>query len=241
MPRSYSQAVLNNMQEFIKEHGEDGKTELNALASAHEISLVPDEEGKYSSGGSCEITGGKLLLFFEKSNLGYWVSDCSRNIENAVNLASKAVSAVSFTSRRSIQTSWDPKVEGLSQKYSSMLQVPEIKLDPNFAANYAEVNKLGSRAPSDWEKSFGQATLNYFQRLYEVMEQDGYGKDDMLQEGFTEVVEMNKITLRVTENLVHKSYNELHIEEGVLYIQVRSYLVKDTGRESSWVPCVDHT
>ncbi|KAJ3485503.1 hypothetical protein NLI96_g4921 [Meripilus lineatus] len=235
MYANYTQAVIANMQKFVDEHGDNGKAELNTLASKREINLVPDEEEKYSSGGSCEVIDGKLVLFFHTSNLGYWVSDCSRDIENAVNLASKQVSAISFSARRSIQTSWDPKVTQLSEKFqkmlqtsvtsdsvatgTSLLQTPEFKLDPNFAANYVEVNKLGSRGPSDWEKTFGKESLNYFEHLYEVMEQDGYGKDDMMQEAFTEAVEMNKITLRVTEALVHKSYNELHIEEGVLYIQ----------------------
>lgn len=116
------------MQKFVDEHGDNGKAELNTLASKREINLVPDEEEKYSSGGSCEVIDGKLVLFFHTSNLGYWVSDCSRDIENAVNLASKQVSAISFSARRSIQTSWDPKVTQLSEKFQKMLQTSGVRV-----------------------------------------------------------------------------------------------------------------
>lgn len=211
------------MQNFVNTYGEDGKTELNTLASAHEIILIPDNEEKYDSGGLCDIVDGKLRLFFRKSELGYWVTYCSREIDNAVNTASKTISPISFIARNSIKTSWDSQIKTLRQKFQTMLQLPEIIFDPNFGANFVEINKLGTRAPSDWEKSFGQVALNYFERLYEIMEKAGYGSDDMMREAFTMTVEMNKVSLRATEHLVHKSCNELHIAEGVLYIQVSNF------------------
>lgn len=67
------------------------------------------------------------------------------------------------------------------------------------------------------ETKFGETTLAYFQQVYDKMEEDGYGKDDMLQEGFQKAVETNKMTLRVTETLQAYGDNEVWINEGVFY------------------------
>ncbi|KAL4245320.1 hypothetical protein ABKN59_008338 [Abortiporus biennis] len=197
----YSQAALDNVTEYVKNYGDSGKSELNALASKHEIILIPaEDENKCSSGG-------------------VYCSDALQYLNKAVNEASKSVSPLSLIARENIKKEFDPKIGSLRQKFIELLQVPDFTLDPNFKGNAQVLNKAGTNATNDWETTFGETAYRYFERIYQAMERDGFGKDDMLQEGFQEAVEMNKMTVRITEKLEKMRYNEVWINEGVFYIQ----------------------
>lgn len=52
------------------------------------------------------------------------------------------------------------------------------------------------------------------------IERQGFKGDDMLQEGFVEGVPSKKIAIRVVEKTKNGSYNEVVLEDGVVYLQV---------------------
>ena len=59
----------------------------------------------------------------------------------------------------------------------------------------------------------------YFNAVYKAVDELGFGKDEMLQEGLQEAMEKNEIQLRVVEKLVKGYYNEIIFENGVLIVQ----------------------
>ena len=63
------------------------------------------------------------------------------------------------------------------------------------------------------------STLEYFKYLVDQLESQGFAKDEMLQEGYQEVVDKNEIGLRVVDKLQKGTYNECVFENGVLYMQ----------------------
>ena len=72
----------------------------------------------------------------------------------------------------------------------------------------------------DWQSSYGQASLSYFNAFASQLDRAGFKNDDMLQEGFQEGVSKNEISLVVVDKLEKGGYHELAINDGVLYIRV---------------------
>ena len=223
--KRYATDTVANVEEYIKKHGTDGVKELNSLASAHEIVLEADGQDKYSSGGGCDINDGKLRLLFNKSNLGNYTSDASQYIDKAVNEASRNGSTVSFTARQAITKDFDAKIGAVEKKFLAILQLPDISLEPNWEANFQEVKK--KQTGDSWEKEFGKKTLAYFEALAEALQNSGFSKDDLLREGWAEAVEKNRIVLKVCDTLKKMRYNEVWLEGGVAYIQVRPVYLRD--------------
>jgi hypothetical protein len=101
--------------------------------------------------------------------------------------------------------------------------MPDIKLNGNFEHNATELAKLDKDVHYQWDKKIGQTTLAYFEGVAKAIERLGFKGDDMLQEGFQEGVEKGEICVRIADKLGEgNSYNEVIVEEGVLYVQVRN-------------------
>lgn len=101
--------------------------------------------------------------------------------------------------------------------------MPDIKLNGNFEHNATELAKLAKDVHYQWDKKIGQTTLAYFEGVAKAIERLGFKGDDMLQEGFQEGVEKGEICVRIVDKLGEgNSYNEVVVEEGVLYVQVRN-------------------
>jgi hypothetical protein len=126
---------------------------------------------------------------------------------------------MSFNARSSIAADYQPKISETEEKFRTMLALPDLKLNGNFEQIFAAIKANPKDAREDWEKSIGSAALSYFEGLQYKMDYQGFGKDDMLQEGFAEAVEKKEIALRVVPKLVKGGYNEMYIEDGVCYIQ----------------------
>ena len=118
-----------------------------------------------------------------------------------------------------MRTGYDPEIGDVQEELDSLCGTP-FKLNGNFEANAALLAKPGPKAREDWDRSFGNATLDYFRGLVYQMKRAGFGGDEMLQEGLQEGVEKREICVRVVEKLKSGTgYNEVVIENGVLYIQ----------------------
>lgn len=112
-------------------------------------------------------------------------------------------------------------IEGFTSQLYTALQ--------GWTTNFAAITASELKADEDgersglwdrkWQEHIGALTLQYFSEFAEHLEYVGLGKDDMLQEGFKEVVEKNEIALRVVEKLERGTYHERAVEEGVVVLR----------------------
>src|SRR3569833_402990 len=73
-----------------------------------------------------------------------------------------------------------------------------------------------------WEFRLGYYTHAYFESVASTLQYEKFEGDDMLQEGFHEAIPSGEIVVRIVEKLQNDSYCEAVVEDGVLYVQVRS-------------------
>lgn len=223
------ESAIDNLQTYIKEYGDDGKNELNNLASKHTVTLDVTDNPAISYCGA-DIADGCLRILFKKDYLGTNISEAGRDLHLAVNdagvtaVGSSASTDLDFNAKQSIKLQFEPKIGEFESKSQKLMGMPSLKFSGNFAANFA---KLAAHAagggkddlPRDWQKRIGQDSLGYFEGFVWAVEYAGFGKDDMLQEGFQEGVPKGVVELRVVDKLEKGSYNEVVIDDGVLVIQ----------------------
>ena len=129
-----------------------------------------------------------------------------------------------FDARSSIQLEYEPKIGEVKARLEKLLALPVLTLTPNFESNFAAITKHAqggdaSNLQREWRNRVGSVTLAYFEGLAHQLDYAGFGKDDMLQEGFQDAVEKNEIQLRVVGKMTRRTYNEVVVENGVLVIQ----------------------
>lgn len=220
------EGALSSLERFVDKTGEEGKAELNTLASSHTIVMdVTSKPGINYTG--CEIVNGLLRILFVKDCLGTNVNDSLDTLSEAINEAgtSKDDTTLDFNARIGIKNDYEPKIGAIQAKFKKILDTPTFDIEPNFEHNYAAMKaytkdgKHGNSYLREWQKSLGRFTLEYFESFMEVMENKGFGDDEMIQEGFKESVEKNQVALRIVDKLDKGHYNEPFIENGVLYIE----------------------
>ncbi|KAL8820735.1 MAG: hypothetical protein Q9191_007454 [Dirinaria sp. TL-2023a] len=227
MIKSYIEGALNSLEKYVNNYGDEGKSELNTLASSHTITMdVTTKSGITYTG--CEIVGGVLRILFVKGALGTNVNDSLDYLSEAINQAgtSSDDTSLDFNARSSIKNDYEPKIDAVKAKWQKILALSTIDIEPNFEHNYAAIaaytksGKQSNTYPREWQKSLGRFTLEYFSGFVEIMENKGFGDDEMVQEGFKDAVEKNQVALRIVDRLNKSNgYNECVIENGVLYIQ----------------------
>lgn len=223
----YVSGALERLKQYVITYGEDGKSELNTIASSHIITMdVTSKSG--ISYTACEIMGGILRILFVKGRLGDCASDSLQNLTEAINSAGKSSddTSLDFNARSSIKIDYEPKIGAVQAKLQTFLATPTFDLEPNFEHNYAALlaytknNKSSSYGHRDWQKKLGRITLDYFCGFVDTMENRGWSDDEMVQEGIKDAVEKNQIALRIVDKLSKgKVYHECVLEHGVLYIQ----------------------
>lgn len=217
---SYFGPLVTNLKKFVDTYGDDGKAEINSVASSHKTILTVDDTGKQNYCGS-DIKDGVLRLIFHAEKLGMFPSDASNDIIAALKAAPAPAGSMSLATRNDIKTSYEAVVEEVRAAIAEVVAVPDLKLTPNFEYNYGVLLAMGDAAGSSWGAKLGQDTLAYFRGVKSSLEKQGFGKDDMLQEGFQEAIDKNEITLKIVDKLdCGGSYNEVIIKDGVLIVQV---------------------
>jgi hypothetical protein len=213
-------AVVNNVKRFVNMFGEDGKSELNTVCSKHQLVFAPQDTTKYTYGGLV-VKDSALNLVFADNNLGTNVSDVSVEIAKALKDAPAAPGASAFNidARNSVRDKYDPNVEEVRSSIAGLVNMPNLKLNSNFEHNASMLAKSADQNPS-WDTQIGSATLSYFSGVENHLKRQGFKGDEMLQEGFQEAVEKGEICFRIVDKLTKGSYNEVIIEDGVLYVQV---------------------
>ena len=175
----------------------------------------------------CEVSGGMLRLLFNEKNIGTNISSVCNGLSAAVNdagvaAAPEGAATLDFDAKAGIKKDYDPKIGGIKAAIQSVLGLPMLEIYPNFERNFAAISAwiaAGHRGEREWQRTMGAETLRYFDCLADTLKDQGFAKDEMLQEGFQESVDKNEIGLRVVEKLQNGSFNECVIENGVLYLQ----------------------
>jgi hypothetical protein len=216
----YIEAFVPNLKQFVEKFGNDGREELNTMCPKHQLVFAPQEATTFSYGG-LEIKDGLLRLVFQEKNLGVNTSDVSKGFADALKDAPppSGASALNLVARNWVREYYDPEIENVREAIAEIVGMENLKLTPNFEQNATELAKLNG--PSGWDTQIGRATLEYFQSVQSALERQGFKGDEMLQEGFQEAVDKGEICFRVVEKLKTGSYNEVIIEDGILYAQVR--------------------
>jgi hypothetical protein len=151
------------------------------------------------------------------------ITDCTNELQETLSKASAAASpdTLSYTARHSIKKYWDTNVDEAKKRISEQLQNPDIKLTPNFEANFLAL-KASKESDENFQKNLGNYTRAYFDSLADNLELNKFKEDDMLYEGFAEAVTKGEIAFRVVEQLTGNArYGQILIDDGVFVIQVR--------------------
>ncbi|KAH0561989.1 hypothetical protein GP486_003308 [Trichoglossum hirsutum] len=214
----YIEYLIENLRIFLNSYGDDGKEELNVLCEHHQITIVPDDTGRVIYSG-CDIKGGVFRILFAAHHLGTNAYDATRYLHEAfLHISPRTGQKMNLIARNSIRTDYLPGIEVVRAAIADILNIPDIRLTPNFEENYAVLD--GSRdAPSGWEKNLGAFTLAYFVGLRGTLEYERFAGDAMMQEGFLDVVSGREVSLRIVKKMVKGTYNEAVVEGGVLYLQ----------------------
>jgi hypothetical protein len=184
------------------------------------MTICPDLLGKNSYCG-VDIADGILRILFKDGNLGTNISNALEKLEETINDASVATGneVLPYIARDNIKKEWTPKADQLQKDIAEQLHNPDIVLSPNFEAN-AEALKASKDARDDWHTNLGDFTYRYFENLLYYLKYNKFSEDDLLYEGFTEVVDKNEIVFRIVDKLTgDSSYNQILVDGGVFVMQ----------------------
>ncbi len=185
-----------------------------------------------------------LCLLFGGTHIGSNLSSVCNELAAAVNDAGVSsnpggAAALDFDAKNGIKNDYEPKIGSIKAKIQSILGLPMLEIHPNFERNFAALaayvasGKKHTMFPREWQRKLGADTLNYFDKLASTLEDQGFAKDEMLQEGYQETLDKNEIGFRVVDKLQKGTYNECVFENGVLYLQTVpehwTSNVRDTG------------
>lgn len=208
------------MKYFLSNHGEEGKTELNAVAPAHIITLVASPKVSYCGN---DIEEGKLRLLFNPSNLGSNIDQAGQNLAESISAAPQpeGASPLSYAARNSIKNDYDEKIGSYLEKARKALQNDKFTFDPSWE-QLAAALKGSKEARDDWETNLGSFATYYFEGFVSALSSQKFDEDEMLREGLEEAVPNGVLKLRILEKLTtgQSSYNEITLDNGDLVIQV---------------------
>lgn len=191
-----------------------------------------DDAKRFSYCG-VDVYEGKLRILFAPGNLGVNIDDALnrdallRALNDAPPPASddSAAATLSFAARSDIRKEYEPRAEEIRAQIAEALEKPDIKLTPNFEDTFAKLREESKAKKTeirgDWDGVLGSFTRLYFEGFASQLRYQKFDEDDMLREGFHEVVEKGEVAFRIVDKLKYESYCECEIEDGVLYLQVR--------------------
>jgi len=246
----YAEGAAFHLEEFIKNYGDAGKEEINSIGYAHQIEIDLAEPGQFTRDYvGTAVKDGKLVILFEAGEFGSNNNWGLREITllpalNAAPPGPGSEPQMTFLARMGIATQLHEILNEAQKKIAGHLQNPDIKVDPNLEENFgkllAESKTAGSSLDRDWQESFGLYTANYFKSFAYQLEAQNFSGEEMLREAFAEGVDKGLIALRIVDKLKKMQYCEVEIEDGVLYLQVRTPKLLSTLMESKLILFADH-
>ncbi|KIY66245.1 hypothetical protein CYLTODRAFT_399011 [Cylindrobasidium torrendii FP15055 ss-10] len=214
--KSYAEGFIYALKSYVEKYGDEGKAYFLEAVTQSEVTLGVNTLGDKCPVIDSLVKDGVYHILFRHDSLGSNTSSLSDSLVTALEGAPHP--GFTISTKNSIATSWDETIEELTEQFVSITGIKDLKLDPNFEANYKALSE-DKKVREDWRTNFGEATLAYFQDgLKYQIEYQKFKDDEMLQEGLQEAVEKNTFVLRVVPK-TKKTYNEVVIEDGVLYLQ----------------------
>ncbi|PPQ84120.1 hypothetical protein CVT25_003333 [Psilocybe cyanescens] len=203
----YIDGFINGIKAFVDKYGDLGKEYFQNAVSEAQLTVTVNELGDGAPTIDADVKDGVFRILFNQGRLGYnqsWLSDAiGPAIDNAPH------EGFGLFAQHSINTSYQEEIEEVQEDIGKIINMSDVVLEPNFEENYAAL--LEKKEDKDWQKNFGEVTLLYFNQ--------GFDKDDMLQEGLAETLASQTFKIRVVEKTKNGSANEIVLEDGVCYIQ----------------------
>ncbi|KFY93144.1 hypothetical protein V500_03889 [Pseudogymnoascus sp. VKM F-4518 (FW-2643)] len=216
---AYADGFIYQLKYFLAEHGEEGKTELNAVVPTHTITFGASPKFSYCGN---DIEEGKLRLLFNPSCLGTNIDHAGQKLAETISAAPQPENAspLSYTARNSIKTNYDAKIGSYLEQARKALQNEKFVFDPSWEQLAAGL-KGGKDVRDDWETNLGNFATSYFEGFVSALTYQKFHEDEMLREGLEEAVPNGVLKLRIVEKLTtgQSSYSEITLDNGDLVIQ----------------------
>lgn len=217
---SYCDGFIYLLKYFLTKHGDEGKAEINSVASSHTITL--DASPKFSYCGN-DIEDGKLRLLFHPDNLGTNIDSVGQGLEETLSAAPQpeGASILNYTARHGIKTDYDAQIGPILEQARTALQNPEFKFDPCWE-QLAAALKGGKDVRDGWESNLGRCAREYFESFSSTLTSQKFHEDDMLREGLAEGAPSGVLKLRIVDKLAtsQNGYNEIILDSDDVVIQV---------------------
>jgi len=211
----YIDGFISALKSYVDRFGDLGKEYFKNAVTKGELTVTVNELGASADTIAADVKDGVFRILFKEDRLGYnqtWLTDL---FVKAIDQAPHK--GFCLLAKHSIEKEYNDEIDDIRQEIADILALPDVILDANFEENYAKLLKKGDQ---DWQKNFGEASLQYFRDgfKYQITSQ-GFKGDDMLQEGFADVVTSKTITLRLVEKTQNGYSNEAIVENGTVYLQ----------------------
>ncbi|KAJ7760746.1 hypothetical protein DFH07DRAFT_430744 [Mycena maculata] len=230
MFNSYVNGFILALKSYLEKYGDDGKAHFNAAVSSSALSVNVDERGDSAPTISADVKEGVYRILFNHDRVGY-------NVTSQFDCILPAIEAVPtggfcLASKNSIENEYTDKIDDLQQEIAQITGITDVVLDPNFEENYKTLCEA-AQPPQQWQQNFGKVHFGYFNGLKGQLEQQGFKKDDMLQEGLQEALPSKTFKIRIVKQTTGNKTNEIVLEDGVAYLQTTTerwwYNVNDIG------------
>ncbi|KAG6915223.1 hypothetical protein DXG01_012642 [Tephrocybe rancida] len=227
---SYVEGFIEALKWYIEKFGDEGKTHFNEAVTQSELTLNANELGDKAETIDADVKDGVFRILFNHTKLGYNQSYLRDYLLKAVESVPRA--GFSIVAKNSIEEHYNSEIEDVTTEIGEILAIPDVVLDPNFEANYEALGAVNK--DTDWHQNFGKATFAYFNDgLKYQLERQGFKGDEMLQEGFAEVVTSKTFQIRIVKKTKNDATLETVVEDGTVYIQMTAqkwwYNVSDGG------------
>ncbi|OAR03015.1 hypothetical protein LLEC1_06071 [Akanthomyces lecanii] len=215
MIAEYVRCAVSGLRRYIDKYGDDGKQEINKVASAHTLIMDIDVDKKISYCGAGITPSGQLAILWQQGSLASNIDDVFNERKLTTALNEVPSEGIGYETRLDIKQNYDADIGEVNTQNNTILK-KDYTLEPGFEAAYAKLS--GTKA--NFKENLGSFVYYYYNALAKTLVRQKFDSDDMLQEGFNEAVESGKIAFRIVDaSKMTQSYGEVVIEDGVLYIQ----------------------
>lgn len=167
------------MKSYVDSYGDIGKECFKNAVTKAELTLTANEAGDsvclFSSfpqgmnyqttplfclqadSISADVKDGVFRILFQQNRLGYNQSWLADPFVKAIDQAPHE--GFGLLAKHSIEKNYNDEIDDVRQEVADILALPDVVLDANFEENYV---KLLKKDDQDWQKNFGEASLQYF-------------------------------------------------------------------------------
>ncbi|KAF8888555.1 hypothetical protein BD779DRAFT_1672232 [Infundibulicybe gibba] len=213
----YAEGFLSALTSYLDTYGDDGKTHFNDAVTQSELAVAVNPLGDEGETISATVKDGVFVILFHHTRLGYSMGSLGDCLLAAIEAVLRP--GFSLVAKHSIDEHYNAEIDELTQEIGNILNMPDVVLDPNFEENYAALAKA-KKDDTLWQEAFGRAIFTYFSTgLRDQLTNQGFEGDEMMQEGFAEVVTSKTFRVRVVKATTNDLTNETILEDGVIYLQ----------------------